>query len=128
MRSVLVLHGSLDLLYWVVRFSPELNFELYGAEMVVPIVFIVLGGRIGIDDLALDPVRKMARIRDVLKAAPAVGDFLVLGERIGDQREGALIGLEGFRQRLRRSLALFRGAILQQRQRRHCSRVQLLCP
>ena len=71
-----------------------------------------------IDDLALDPVRKMARIRDVLKAAPAVGDFLVLGERVGDQREGALIGLEGFRQRLRRGLALFRGALLQQRQRR----------
>ena len=71
-----------------------------------------------IDDFALDPVREMTRIRDVLKTAPAVGDFLILGERVGDQRKGALIGLEGFRQRLRRGLALFRRAVLQQRQRR----------
>jgi hypothetical protein len=56
----------------------------------------------------------MAVVGDVGEAAPAVGNFLVLGERIGDQREGPHIGLEGFRQRLRRRLALFAGAVLQQ--------------
>ncbi len=60
----------------------------------------------------------MTRIRDVLKAAPAVGNFLVLGERVGDQRKSALVGLEGFRQRLCGRLTLVRRAILQQRQRR----------
>jgi hypothetical protein len=33
----------------------------------------------------------MAAVGDVLEAAPAIGDFLVLGERVGDQREGAQI-------------------------------------
>ena len=71
-----------------------------------------------IDHLALDAVVEMARIRDVLEAAPAVGDLLVLGERVGDQRKGPLVGLEGFRQRLRGRLALGAVAILQQVQRR----------
>ena len=71
-----------------------------------------------IHHLALDAVVQMPGIRDILEAAPAVGDFLVLGERVGDQRKGALIGLEGFRQRLRRRLALFAVAVLQQIQRR----------
>src|SRR5258708_1047694 len=57
-------------------------------------------------------------MRDVLESAPAIGNLLVLGERIGDQRKGPLIGLERFRQRLRRCLALFAGAVLQQVQRR----------
>src|SRR3978361_512790 len=70
-----------------------------------------------VDDLALDPVGEMPRIRNVREAAPTVGDLLVLGERVGDQREGSLIGLERFSQRLRRRLALFAGAILQQVQR-----------
>ena len=45
----------------------------------------------------------MARWRefgDILKPAPAVGDFLVLGQRVGDQREGAQVLLEGRRERL----------------------------
>ena len=71
-----------------------------------------------IHHLALDAVVEMAGIRDILEAAPAVGDFLVLGERVGDQRKGALIGLEGLRQRVRRRLALLAGAVLQQVQRR----------
>ena len=71
-----------------------------------------------IHHLALDAVVEMAGIRDVLEAAPAVGNLLVLGERVGDQRKGALVGLEGLRQRLRRRLALFRRAVLQQVQRR----------
>ncbi len=69
-----------------------------------------------IDDFALNTVRKMTRVRDVLKAAPAVGNFLVLGERVGDERKGAFIGPEGFRQRPCCGFALFRRAILQQRQ------------
>ena len=71
-----------------------------------------------IDDLALDAVVQMPRIRDILESAPAIGNLLVLGERIGDERKGPLVGLEGFRQRLRRRLALFAGAILQQAQGR----------
>ena len=54
-----------------------------------------------IDDLALDAVVEVARIRDILEPAPAVGNFLVLGERVGDQRKGPLIVLEGLCQRLR---------------------------
>jgi hypothetical protein len=45
-----------------------------------------------IDHLALDAVGEMARIRDVLEPAPAVGNFLVLGERVGDQRAQHRIG------------------------------------
>ena len=60
----------------------------------------------------------MPGIRDVLEAAPTVGDVLVLGERVGDQRKGALIGLEGFRQRFGRSLALCAVAVLQEIERR----------
>ena len=53
-----------------------------------------------------------------MEAAPAIGNFLVLGERISDKRKGPLVGLEGFRERLRRRLALRRRPILQQVQRR----------
>jgi hypothetical protein len=38
-----------------------------------------------IDDLALDAIGEMPGIRDIRKAAPAVGNLLVLGERIGDR-------------------------------------------
>ena len=47
----------------------------------------------------------MPRARHVGEAAPAVGNFLVLGERVGDQREQAQIFLEGLGQRLGRRLA-----------------------
>ncbi|MCY1222593.1 hypothetical protein D9M72_346910 [compost metagenome] len=67
-----------------------------------------------IDNFALDAVRQMAAVGDVLKTAPAVGDFLVLGQRVGDQREGADIGLEGFGKRHRRLLADLCRRILQQ--------------
>lgn len=66
-----------------------------------------------IDDYTLDTVSEMARVGDVLKAAPAIGNVLILGERVGDQRESALVGLEGFRQRLPGRLALLGRAILQ---------------
>jgi len=65
-----------------------------------------------IDDLTLDPVGEMARIRDIGKAAPAVGDFLVLGERVGDEGEHAQIGLEGLRERGSGRLAGFLARIL----------------
>ncbi len=48
-----------------------------------------------VDDRWLDAVRQMARFRDVREAAPAVRDFLVLGERVGDQREDAQVFAEG---------------------------------
>ena len=60
----------------------------------------------------------MAGVGDICKTAPAVGNFLVLGERVGDQCKGALVGLEGLCQRLRRRLALLTGAVLQQVERR----------
>ncbi len=71
-----------------------------------------------INHFGLDAVGEMARRRDVVEAAPAVGDFLVLGERVGDQRERAQIFLEGFRQRIRGGLAFACRRILQQVQRR----------
>ena len=99
-----------------------LLFEPARLELVVAVREPRIGGANRadqrIDDLALDAVVQMARIRDILEAAPAIGNLLVLGERIGDERKGPLIGLEGFRQRLPRRLALFAVAILQQAQRR----------
>ena len=56
--------------------------------------------------LALDPVGEMAAVGHVLEAAPAVGDFLVLGERVGDQREEANVVLEHLGQSLGRGPAL----------------------
>jgi hypothetical protein len=67
-----------------------------------------------IDHLALDAIGQMPRIRDVLKTAPAIGNLLVLGQRVGDERKRALVGLESFCQRLPGRLALCGAAILQQ--------------
>ena len=65
--------------------------EPFGLERVIAVRQPRIGGAHRrdqrIDHFALDPVRQMALVGDVGKAAPAVGDFLVLGERIGDQRE-----------------------------------------
>jgi hypothetical protein len=60
----------------------------------------------------------MPLVGDVGEAAPAVGDFLVLGERIQDQRELRHVVLERVRQRLRGVFTLFARAILQEIQRR----------
>ena len=76
------------------------------------------GGDQRIDHLALDPVRQMAIVGDIGKAAPAVGNFLVLGERVGDQRELLHVVLERGGKRLGGSLALFSVAVLQQIERR----------
>ena len=72
----------------------------------------------GIDHLALDAVVEVPGIRDVLQTAPAIRNLLVLGERVGDERKGPLIVLEGLRQRLPCGLALFRRAVLQEIERR----------
>src|SRR6188508_2588415 len=48
----------------------------------------------------------MARRGDILEATPAVGDFLVLGERIGDVGEEAEIRLERRRERVGGGVAL----------------------
>ena len=71
-----------------------------------------------IDDFALHPVIEVARIRHILESAPAIGNLLVFCKRVGDQRKGPFVGLEGFRNRLRRRPAFFARAILQQSQGR----------
>jgi hypothetical protein len=71
-----------------------------------------------IHHFALDPVRQMPIVGDVGEAAPAVGDFLVLCQRVGDQRELLDMVLERCRQRLGSGLALLAGAVLQQIERR----------
>ena len=55
----------------------------------------------------------MAGIRDILELPPAVGDFLVLGQRVGDQREGPQLLAEHRAQRLRRLAAHLAVAVLQ---------------
>ena len=59
----------------------------------------------------------MPRVGDVGETAPAVGDLLVLGEDIGDQREGAQVLLEGLGERLRRRLARLLARILHEVER-----------
>jgi hypothetical protein len=54
----------------------------------------------------------MALVGDIGEAAPAIGYFLVLGERVGDQHELRNVILEGARQRLRRRFAFGAGAVL----------------
>ena len=75
-----------------------------------------LGQRV--DDAALDAVGEVSGIGDVLEAAPAVGDLLVLGQRVGDEREDPQILLEGASERFGRRAALFRVGVLQAVQRR----------
>ena len=53
-----------------------------------------------VDHRGLDAVGEMAAIRHVAEPAPAVGDLLVLGQRVGDQREEADVVLEDLGERL----------------------------
>ena len=71
-----------------------------------------------VDDRRLDPVRKVAAVGDVLEVAPAVGNLLVLRERVRDQREERQIGLEDLAQRLGGRLALLLVGIRKEIQRR----------
>ena len=70
-----------------------------------------------IHHLALDAVRQMPRVGHVLEAAPAVGDRLVLGERVGDEREQTEILLQYFGDRLGAGAAAGLVGVLQQGQR-----------
>ncbi len=60
----------------------------------------------------------MARVGHVLEAAPAVGNLLVLGQRVGDEREAAQVLLERPRQRRRRQAPLLAVRIHQEIERR----------
>ena len=75
-----------------------------GLQRIVAVRQLRIGCAHGCDQrlhhFGLDAVRQMARIGDVLEAAPAVGNLLVLGERVGDQRERPQVLLEGLGQRL----------------------------
>ena len=67
--------------------------------------------------VVLDPVVEIARGDRPLEAAPFVLDRLVLGERVGDEREGAHILAEHGAERLRRLLARRRVLVRQQVER-----------
>ena len=71
----------------------------------------------GRDDFRFNAVGKMPRVGNVLEATPAVGNVLVLGERIGDQREQPQVFREGLGQRLGPRLALGFVFVLQQVER-----------
>ena len=47
----------------------------------------VTGAMLAVDDFALDAVREVAGVCNVLKTAPAVRDFFVFAQRIGDERK-----------------------------------------
>jgi hypothetical protein len=84
-----------------------------------PRISVADGGGQRVDHAALDAVGQVARVRDVLKAAPAVGNFLVLRQRIGDEREDTQIfALNVFGQRFSRPAPRVRIGVLQAVQRR----------
>jgi hypothetical protein len=58
------------------------------------------------------------RVGNIGEAAPAVGDFLVLGEDVGDQREGSQVLLKRLGERLRRRFARLLTRILHEIERR----------
>ncbi len=65
-----------------------------------------------LDDLALDPIGEVPRIRHVGEFSPPVGDFLVLGERARDESEQAQVRAERGGERVRRRLAFRRVRVL----------------
>ncbi|MNJ75740.1 hypothetical protein D3C77_728870 [compost metagenome] len=71
------------------------------------------GGSQSVYDLALHTVCQMAAVGDVFELAPAVGNILVLGKRVGDEGEDPQIVLESGAQRFRRFLSGFRLRLLQ---------------
>nr|WP_255608336.1 hypothetical protein [Methylosinus sp. Sm6] len=80
--------------------------EPFGLELVIAMRELGMGGDDArnqrLDHLGLDAIGEMARVGDIVKAAPAVGNLLVLGERVGHQREDAQIGLQRRAHRQRR--------------------------
>ena len=77
----------------------------FGFQPVIAVRQARIGGRHRadqrIDDLRLHPVRQVAALGHILETAPGVADVLVLGQRVGDQRKGAQIGLQGLGNGLR---------------------------
>jgi hypothetical protein len=75
-----------------------LHAEPSGLHGVIAVRQARIGGLDGcrqrIDHRTLDTVGQMPAVGDIGKSAPFVGNVLVLGERIGDQREDADIVLE----------------------------------
>ena len=73
--------------------------EPFRLQLVIAVgearIGLLHGGHQRIHHLALDPVRQVAGIRHILEPAPAVADLLVLGQHIGDEGEGALVGAQG---------------------------------
>ena len=66
-----------------------------------------------IDHLTLNTISEMAGISDILKAAPAIRNFLIFRQRIGDERKDTKIFTKGFCQRLRGFMARFAISVLQ---------------
>ena len=91
-----------------VPIGQRLDPEPLGLEPVVAVREARIGGAHGRDQgpdhLVLDEVLEIARGHRALELAPAVLDLLVLGQRVGDQREDAQVlaqhPAEGFRRRL----------------------------
>jgi hypothetical protein len=75
------------------------------------------GGDQGLHHFGFDAVREMARVGNVLEATPAIGNFLVLRQRIGDQREGTQIFLERLGEHFGGGLALLAVGVLKQIER-----------
>src|SRR5260370_28606532 len=65
-----------------------------------------------------DAICQVSSVRNVTETAPTVGDFLVLGENIGDQRKRSQVLLERLGERLRRRLAHCRARIPHEIERR----------
>ena len=63
------------------------------------------GGNQGFNHLRLDPVAQMARSGDIVKAAPAVGNLVVLGQGVGYQRKSVGVLAKSFAQRFGGGLA-----------------------
>jgi hypothetical protein len=71
-----------------------------------------------LDDLGLHPIREVPLARDIGEPTPAIGNFLILGERIEGEREEPHVLAKRRRQRFRCRLAPLLGRIQQHIERR----------
>ena len=105
-------HLLLDLGKWCVAIPviEGFNAEPFGFELVIAMGQARIGGlhrrNERIYHFAFHPIGKMTRIRNIGKTAPSVGNILVLGQSIGDERENPQIIFECISQSLRGALAL----------------------
>ena len=70
-----------------------------------------------VDHLGLDLVIEVPRVGNIGEAAPAVGNFLVLGKRVGDQRELLEVLSKHLGQGLCGGFPFYAGTVLQQIER-----------